>query len=180
MDGSSMPFVRLIRHAGLQEQEAKRRLLRVTRPVEVREGDKSISVHPYPALRFSCVIDYAHPVLKRQAYAITLEDGQFARRLARARTFGFLKDAGLLRKSGLARGASLANVLLIGRHRIVNGGLRFSDEFVRHKIVDMLGDLCLLGMPLLGHVVANKAGHSLNLQLAAKLRESKDHWEVVE
>ena len=180
MDGSALPFVRLIRRAGLEEQQAKRRLLRVTQPIEVRDGDKSIRAYPYPGLRFSCVIEYAHPVLRRQAYAITLQDGQFTSQLARARTFGFLKDAGVLRKNGFARGASVANVLLIGRDRVINGGLRFSNEFVRHKILDIIGDLCLLGMPLLGHVVANKAGHSLNRQLAAKLRESTDHWQLVE
>jgi len=180
MDGSAMPFVALIQGAGLQEQRVKRRLLRVTRPLEVREGDKSISVFPYPGLKLSCVIEYAHPVLRRQAYTIDLQDGQFSRQLAMARTFGFLKDAGLLRKRGLARGASLGNVVLIGGQQVLNGGLRFSNEFVRHKILDTIGDLSLLGTPLLGHVVAIKSGHSLNLELAAKIRESPDHWEIVE
>ncbi len=180
VDGSAMPFVGLVEAAGLREQNARRLLLRVTGPIEVRDGEKCISVFPYPGLKFSCVIDYEHPALGRQAYSVDLQNGQFSRQLARARTFGFLKDASYLRQRGFALGASLANVVLIGGRRVVNGGLRFSNEFVRHKILDTIGDLSLLGMPLLGHVVANKAGHSLNLALAERIHESTDRWEIVE
>lgn len=171
MDGSAASFVFLLRAAGVFEQSARRRVLRVRRPIEIRDGDRSIRIEPARELRISYAIDFDHPLIGRQKLRdLVLEEGCFERELARARTFGFAEQVAALWRSGRARGASLDNTVVLGADRVLNrGGLRFLDEFVRHKALDLVGDLALLGARVRGHVRVERGGHALHQRLVAAL-----------
>ncbi|HUG78742.1 MAG TPA: UDP-3-O-acyl-N-acetylglucosamine deacetylase [Burkholderiales bacterium] len=168
MDGSASPFVLLIQQAGIEEQAAPKRFLRVMRRVEVRDGDKWARLDPYEGYRLSFSIDFKHPVIDRstQSVAVDFAETSYLKEIARARTFGFMHEVEALRESGLALGGGLDNAVVLDEYRILNAeGLRFADEFIRHKLLDAIGDLYLLGRPLLGAFTAHKSGHALNNRL---------------
>ena len=168
MDGSASPFVLLIQQAGIEEQAAPKKFLRVTRRVEVRDGDKWARLDPYEGFRLSFSIEFRHPVIERTTQAVTVDfaETSYLKEIARARTFGFMHEVEDLRDSGLALGGGLDNAVVLDEYRVLNSdGLRFADEFIRHKLLDAIGDLYLLGRPLLGAFTAHKSGHSLNNRL---------------
>ena len=180
MDGSAAAFVYLIQQAGLRPQRRMRRRLVIQRPIEVREGNRWVRVVPSREFKLTCEIDYAHPSIGRQALqSMRISPERFARRIAPARTFGFLRDVQMLQSQGLALGGSLQNAIVLDESRVLNReGLRFPDEFVRHKLLDLVGDLALLGLPLQGHVKAMRSGHALNQALVAEIRANPDCWTV--
>jgi UDP-3-O-[3-hydroxymyristoyl] N-acetylglucosamine deacetylase len=180
MDGSAAPFVYLIRSAGVFRQRERRRSLRLRRPIEVRDGDRSIRVEPARELRVRYAVDFEHPAIRRQELELApLDAERFDREIAAARTFGFLRDVRALWSAGLARGGSLDNTVVLDETRVVNPqGLRWPDEFVRHKVLDLCGDLALLGLPLIGHVHVERGGHALHQQLVAAILESPEAWAI--
>jgi UDP-3-O-[3-hydroxymyristoyl] N-acetylglucosamine deacetylase len=180
MDGSAAPFVYLIRQAGLRPQRRLRRRLVIRRPIEVRDGNRSVRVIPSRSFKLSVEIDFAHPAIRRQSLeAQRVSPDLFARELAPARTFGFAHEIEALKAAGLARGGSLQNAIVLNGQRVLNpGGLRRPDEFVRHKALDLVGDLALLGLPLRGHVKAIRSGHALHQALVAEIRANPDCWSV--
>ena len=168
MDGSASPYVLLIQQAGIEEQPAPKKFLRVARRVEVREGDKWARLDPYEGYRLSFSIEFRHPVIERTTQAVTVDfaETSYLKEIARARTFGFMHEVEDLRDSGLALGGGLDNAVVLDEYRVLNSeGLRFADEFIRHKLLDAIGDLYLLGRPLLGAFTAHKSGHALNNRL---------------
>lgn len=171
MDGSAASFVHLLRSAGVFEQAAYRRVLRVRRPLEIRDGERWIRIEPARGLRISYAIDFAHPLIGRQQLrGLALDEQGFDRELSRARTFGFAEQVAALWRSGRARGASLDNTVVLGADRVLNrDGLRWPDEFVRHKALDLVGDLALLGVRVQGHVRVERGGHALHQRLVAAL-----------
>ena len=179
MDGSSAPFLYLIQEAGVKRLPTARRYLKVLRPVTVAQGDKHIAVYPSDHFKVSYTISFDHPLLRHQSRTTRITEQSFADDIASARTFGFLKEVEWMRQQGLALGGSLENAIVIGDTGVLNA-LRFEDEFVRHKILDAVGDLALLGHPVLGHVVAHRAGHALHTTLASQLLAETDAWTLVE
>ena len=179
MDGSSAPFLFLIQEAGVKRLTAPRQYLKVLRPVSVAQGDKHIAIYPSDHFKVSYTISFDHPLLRHQSRTTRITEQSFADDIASARTFGFLKEVEWMRQQGLALGGSLENAIVIGDTGVLNA-LRFEDEFVRHKILDAVGDLALLGHPVLGHVVAHRAGHALHTLLAAQLLADADAWTLVE
>lgn len=169
LDGSSAPWLELLARAGRRALPRSARRLRVTRPKTVGIGEASITAYPADTFRVSCSIDFAHPVIGRQEISLDVTPASFERELAPARTFGFLKDVEALRAAGLVRGASLDNAIVLDDSQVISGPLRFGDEFVRHKALDFVGDLALVGMPLVGHFVARRAGHRLHVEFAREL-----------
>ena len=168
MDGSASPFVLLIQQAGIEQQRAPKRFLRVTHRVEVTDGDKWARLEPYEGYRLSFSIDFRHPVIERSTQSVVIDfaDNAYLKEIARARTFGFMHEVESLRESGLALGGGLENAVVLDEYRVLNAeGLRFADEFIRHKLLDAVGDLYLLGKPLLGAFSAHKSGHALNNRL---------------
>jgi UDP-3-O-[3-hydroxymyristoyl] N-acetylglucosamine deacetylase len=181
LDGSAAPFALLLQQAGLAEQAAPKRFLRVTRTVEVREGDKWARLEPYEGLRLSFSIDFNHPVIDKTSQSVSVDfaETSYLKEIARARTFGFMHDVERLREDGLALGGGLDNALVLDEYRVLNAeGLRFADEFIRHKVLDAIGDLYLLGRPLLGAFSAHKSGHALNNQLLRALVADAGAWEM--
>lgn len=173
LDGSALPFVRLFHAAGFERQATPVRPLALARPVEVVRGDRSITFEPDgPGLSITYEIDFPHPVVGRQRLRVAIRPEEYSARIAPARTFGFARDVEALRARGLARGGSLHNAVVLDDTGVVSGPLRFRDEFVRHKILDLVGDLALLGRPLQGHVYAHKAGHALHIEFARALLEA--------
>jgi len=179
MDGSAAPFVYLLQEAGIKKLSASRRFLKVLRPVSLARGDKHIAIYPSDEFRISYTISFDHPLLRNQSRSIVVAD-TFAEDLAPARTFGFLKDLEMLRQQGLTLGGSLDNAVVLGETGVLNNTLRFEDEFVRHKILDAIGDLALIGAPIIGHVVAHRGGHALHTALGSTLLEQRDAWTYVE
>jgi UDP-3-O-[3-hydroxymyristoyl] N-acetylglucosamine deacetylase len=181
MDGSAASFVFLIRAAGIFQQRGPRRVLRVKRAVEVRDGDRVARVEPARSLRISYAIDFQHPAIGRQSLSnFELRDGSFERELCRARTFGFLHEVQALWRAGLGRGGSLDNTIVLDERRVLNPeGLRMPDEFVRHKALDLLGDFALLGMPFQGHFHVVRGGHALHQKLMDALLHTPGAAEVV-
>lgn len=178
MDGSSAPFIFLLKSAGIKEQKAPKRFIVIKKPFEVHEGNRSVYVYPSNELRISYMIDFQHPLLRNQTYELCFSGRDFVQEISRARTFGFLKDIQTLRDNGLALGGSLDNAIVIDDFRIINeDGLRYKDEFVRHKILDFLGDLAILGSPVIGRFVVEKSGHSLNQMMLKELMNRKQCWE---
>ena len=168
MDGSASPFVLLIQQAGIEEQAGAKKFLRVTRRVEVKDGDKWARFDPYEGYRLSFSIEFRHPVIERSTQSVTVDfaETSYLKEIARARTFGFMHEVEDLRDSGLALGGGLDNAVVLDEYRVLNAeGLRFADEFIRHKLLDAIGDLYLLGHPLLGAFTAHKSGHALNNRL---------------
>ncbi len=182
MDGSASTFVFMLKSAGLIEQHAAKRYIRITQPIEVESGDKRASLKPYNGFKLSFEIDFAHPAFSddHQYQSVDFSSLRYEKEISRARTFGFIRDVEMLRMQGLAQGASLENAVGLDEFRVLNeDGLRFRDEFVRHKILDAVGDLYLLGSPILGAYDGYKSGHELNNQLTRKVLETKDAWEYV-
>ncbi|MFQ5898817.1 MAG: UDP-3-O-acyl-N-acetylglucosamine deacetylase [Candidatus Methylomirabilia bacterium] len=172
LDGSAMPFVALLYAAGKVEFPGARRPLIITKPIQVGEGARWLRIVPAETFRISYTLDLDHPAVGTQVASFSCTERVFVEELASARTYGFLKDVGTMRKNGLARGGSLDNAVVVGRKSVLNGNLRYPDEFVRHKVLDLMGDLWLLGRPVVGHLVARNAGHALHHQLLrAILRE---------
>lgn len=180
MDGSAASFVYLARSAGIFEQQSERGLLRVRQPVEVRDGARSIRIEPARSFRISYAVDFDHPAIGRQEFALDAPSPQvFEREIAGARTFGFLGEVRTLWNAGLARGAGLENTVVLDEERVVNPeGLRWPDEFVRHKVLDLLGDLALLGPPVQGRVIVERGGHALHQKLVSALLASPESWDV--
>src|SRR6266705_2755102 len=179
LDGSGAPFVILIHEAGLKPLATNRRYLKILKPVGVVRGNKSIRISPADCFRVSYVIGFDHPLLRHQAASFRVAADTFAEAIAPARTFGFLREVETLRRSGLALGGSLDNAVVIGETGVLNNRLRFEDEFVRHKILDAIGDLALLGHPVIGHFEAQKAGHALHAAVAQKLLATTGAWALV-
>jgi UDP-3-O-[3-hydroxymyristoyl] N-acetylglucosamine deacetylase len=179
MDGSSENFLELIERAGMVEQTAPRRYFRVLKRVDLKEGDRRMSIEPSERFEIECMIDFKHPLIDRQRLHYVGENGSFRREIASARTFGFTEEIEMLRRANLARGGSLDNAIVLTPDGMLNETpLRFDDEFVRHKILDIIGDLALLGMPVLGKVTAEKSGHSVHAQLMSKLLKTDGAWEI--
>lgn len=182
MDGSAAPFVLLIQQAGLEEQGAPKRFLRVKKRIMARDGDKWAALEPHEGFKLSFSIVFRHPVILKSNTELTVDfaSTSYLKEVARARTFGFVRDVEDLRESGLAQGGGLESALVLDEHRVLNaGGLRFADEFIRHKILDAIGDLYLLGRPLLGAFSAYKSGHDLNNRLLRALISDPSATEVV-
>ncbi|MBI2460867.1 MAG: UDP-3-O-[3-hydroxymyristoyl] N-acetylglucosamine deacetylase [Candidatus Rokubacteria bacterium] len=177
MDGSAKPYVDLLYAAGREGQAAPRRPLYVKEEIRVGDDARWIQISPATETRISYTLDLDHPVVGVQIASFAPTERVFVEELASARTYGFLKDVELLRQQGLARGGSLENAVVVGQERVLNGSLRFRDEFVRHKILDVVGDLALLGRPVVGHVVARNAGHALNHQLVREVHRRAAGWE---
>ncbi|HVG21479.1 MAG TPA: UDP-3-O-acyl-N-acetylglucosamine deacetylase [Blastocatellia bacterium] len=182
LDGSAEPFIEMIEQAGVTALEAPRQFLRLLKRVEVTEGNRHMSISPASRFSISCLIEFPHPMIGTQRREIEIVDGQFARDVAAARTFGFLHEIDALRNSGLIRGGSLDNaIVLTPEGGIMNReGLRFSDEFVRHKIIDIIGDLALFGMPVLGHVEAERTGHGVHTTLVSRVLHDDSAWEITD
>ena len=182
MDGSASPFVLLVQQAGIEEQAAPKRFLRVTRRVEVKHGDKWARIDPYEGFKLSFSIDFKHPVIDRSTQSVSIDfaETSYLKEIARARTFGFMHEVEDLRDSGLALGGGLDNAVVLDEYRVLNAdGLRFADEFIRHKLLDAIGDLYLMGKPLLGAFTAHKSGHALNNQLVRAVLADRSAFEVV-
>jgi UDP-3-O-[3-hydroxymyristoyl] N-acetylglucosamine deacetylase len=179
LDGSAAPFVILIHEAGLRPLATPRQYLKILQPVEVVRGAKWARLLPSDHLRVSYTIGFDHPLLRHQSASFRVTSQVFAEEIAPARTFGFLREVETLRRSGLALGGSLDNAVVIGETGVLNNKLRFEDEFVRHKILDAIGDLALLGYPVVGHLEASKAGHALHAALALKLIQKPEAWDLV-
>ena len=182
MDGSASPFVLLIQQAGIVEQQAPKRFLRVTRPVEVKDGDKWARLDPFDGYKLSFSIEFRHPVIERstQSVEVNFAETSYLKEIARARTFGFMHEVEDLRDNGLALGGGLDNAVVLDEYRVLNAdGLRFADEFIRHKLLDAIGDLYLLGKPLLGAFSAHKSGHALNNRLLRALLAQAGALETV-
>ena len=181
MDGSAEAFAEMIEAAGLTEQPLARRALMVREKVSVEMGARRISVEPADAYEIDCLIDFKHPLIGTQHRRVTLDNGSFARDIASARTFGFVEEVEALRRASLIRGGSLDNAIVLTKDGMLNeNGLRFPDEFVRHKILDIVGDLALLGMPILGVVKAERTGHLLHATLTSSLLKNRAAWEIVD
>lgn len=182
MDGSSGPFVFLIQSAGIKEQSATKRFIKINKPVEVRDGDKCARIEPYDGFQVTFTIDFDHPVIRNGNQGSTLDFTSMAyiKQVSRARTFGFLSDFEWLRANSLASGASLDNAIVLDEYRVLNeDGLRFEDEFVRHKILDVVGDLYLMGHAVIGAFHGVKSGHTLNNKLIRALLAEENAWEIV-
>jgi UDP-3-O-[3-hydroxymyristoyl] N-acetylglucosamine deacetylase len=182
MDGSASPFVFLIQSAGIEEQPAAKHFLRIRRAVEVADGDKWARFEPYDGFRLSFSIVFDHPVLEKSAQATTVDfaETSYAKEVARARTFGFMQEVEALRSNGLALGGSLDNAIVMDEYRVLNAdGLRYNDEFVKHKVLDAIGDLYLVGHPIIGSFSAHKSGHALNNRLLRELLVRRDAWDLV-
>lgn len=180
MDGSSENFVELLEQAGVEEQDSPRHILKILEKVEFEQGDRKMSVEPSDKFEIECVIDFKHPFIEKQSFHFVSENGSFGRDIAAARTFGFTEEIEMLRKANLALGGSLDNAIVLTPEGMLNEGpLRFKDEFVRHKILDIIGDLALLGMPILGKVKAEKSGHAVHASLMSKLLKTESAWEIV-
>lgn len=183
MDGSAEPFFNLLKTTGKTKQKGLRKILRITKPVTYAEGDKLLTISPYNGFRVTGEICFDDTVIKKQKYTFDLVADRFADEIARARTFGYVEQVEELWANGLALGSSLANVIAIhwNRKSVLNeDGLRYDDEFIRHKVLDLVGDLALLGYPILGHVEAYKAGHAQHLGLMQAIAASPECWEIVE
>lgn len=179
LDGSSAVYAKMIQEAGIQELPDPRYFFIVNRPIELKEGDKSVVAHPSSSRKITCTIDFPHPLIQKQTLSIELTDETFAQEISTARTFGFLHEIEYLKRYGLARGASLDTGVAIDGETVLNKeGLRFADEFVRHKLLDSIGDFSLLGMPILGHIITNKSGHAFNHAFLQTFFDQKDSWET--
>ena len=181
MDGSAAPFVFLLQSAGIAEQNKAKQFIRIKKPLEVRDGDKWVRLEPFNGFKVTFTIDFDHPIFKNSVQNATVDFSttSFIKEVSRARTFGFMDDLETLRNAGLARGGSFDNAIVMDSYNILNDdGLRYKDEFVKHKILDAVGDLYLLGHPLIGAFSAHKSGHALNNQVLRQLLAQQDAWEL--
>lgn len=180
LDGSSENFIELIEKAGVIEQNVSRRFLKILKKVEFVQGDRKMSIEPSDKFEIECLIDFNHPFINKQTYHFELKNGSFGREIASARTFGFTSEIEMLRKANLAQGGSLNNAIVLTNDGMLNETpLRFADEFVRHKILDIIGDFALLGMPFLGKLKAEKSGHSVHASLMSKLLKTESAWKII-
>ncbi len=177
LDGSAQPFVEMVMRAGLKQQRRKRMYMRIRKPVEVRDGNKFIGVYPGGGYSVRYTIDFPHPLIGVSSFTVELSDGAYREEIAAARTFGFLRDERTLRNMGLIRGVSPENCVVLTDREVANPPLRFPDEFVRHKVLDLIGDLALLGHRVIGRVVADRAGHAMHTALVSKILRDRSAWE---
>jgi len=177
LDGSARPFVDFVRRAGVRRQRRPRTYIRILHALEMREGNKFIGVYPGDRYSVSYSINFPHPLIGRESRTTELTNGQYVSQIAPARTFGFLHEADSMRQQGLIRGASKENAVVLTRDGLVNPPLRFDDEFVRHKILDLIGDLALIGHQILGNVIADRAGHAMHTALVSRLLRDRLLWE---
>jgi UDP-3-O-[3-hydroxymyristoyl] N-acetylglucosamine deacetylase len=177
LDGSARPFVEMIQRAGIRKQRRARSYMRIRREIELREGKKFIAVYPADSYSVSYSIDFPHPLIGKETFRVDLSDGNYLREIASARTFGFLHEADAMRQQGLIRGASIENAIVLTPDRLMNPPLRYPDEFVRHKVLDLIGDLALLGKQILGNIVADRAGHAMHTALVSRLLRDRSLWE---
>lgn len=178
LDGSAEPFMRMLDDAGVRKLRRRRKYLKVLKPLQVEEGDRRIGIYPADEFWVSCYVDFTHPLVGQQQVEMVVGRESFRQLLARARTFCFERDIEPLRSMGLIRGGSLENAIVLTNDGVMNGSLRFSDEFGRHKALDLIGDLALVGLPLLARVEAHKAGHSLHTQLVSQLLADPSLWTI--
>lgn len=180
MDGSSLPFVDFLKSAGIKSQGKSKRFVVIKKPVSVSDNEGKAALLPSPEFRITYDIDFSHPLIGKQSYDMLFSHDTYEKSICAARTFGFLQEVEYLQARGLALGGSLNNAIVLDDEKVINKeGLRFSDEFVKHKILDAIGDLSLLGMPIIGHFVAYKSGHKLNNILLRKLLDHVECWEMV-
>ncbi len=180
MDGSAASYIYLLTSAGIRRQSRLQRFIKIREPIEIRKDGRFAAIYPSDVPEITYEIDFDHPILKKQRYYYRAGEDAFVKDIARARTFGFLKEVEYLQSCGFAKGGSLDNAIVIGDYRILNPeGLRYPDEFVRHKILDSIGDLSLAGYPIIGHFQAIKSGHAMNTQLVHKILKSPEKWEYV-
>ncbi len=179
MDGSAAPFAKMIINSGIKEQIGPRYFFVVNQPIALEENGKSVIIYPSPAFRITCSIEYDHPLVQKQSCSVYVSDKVFESEISRARTYGFMHEIDYLKRYGFARGGSLDNAVVIDSNRILNTeGLRYRDEFVRHKILDCIGDFSLLAMPILGHVVLHRSGHTFNHAFLKEFFEQREAWET--
>ena len=179
MDGSAGPFVFLLQSAGIEEQNAPKKFIRIVKPVEARDGDKWVRFKPHDGFKLTLSLDFDHPVFDktRQSVTVDFSTTSYVKEVSRARTFGFMQDVESMRAQGLALGGSLDNAIVMDEYRVLNSdGLRYEDEFVKHKVLDAIGDLYLLGHPVIGAFSGHKSGHALNNQLLRSLLEDRQAW----
>ena len=182
MDGSAGPFVFLLQEAGIAEQAAAKKFIRIKKAVEVKEGDKWVRFEPYHGFKIDFTIAFNHPVFEQSGCQVKIDFAaeSYIKEISRARTFGFMHEVEYLRSNGLARGGSLDNAIVLDEYRVINtDGLRYDDEFAKHKVLDAIGDLYMLGHPILGAFYAYKSGHAMNNQLIRALMQDKTAWEYV-
>jgi UDP-3-O-[3-hydroxymyristoyl] N-acetylglucosamine deacetylase len=180
MDGSSENFLELIEKAGIIEQSSPKHFLKIKEKVEFEKDGRIMTIEPSDRFEIECLIDFPHPFINQQTFHFELNNGSFGREIASARTFGFTREIEMLRKANLAQGGSLDNAIVLTEEGMLNETpLRFKDEFVRHKILDIIGDLALLGMPILGKVYAEKSGHAIHAGLMSKLLKTENAWEIL-
>jgi UDP-3-O-[3-hydroxymyristoyl] N-acetylglucosamine deacetylase len=179
LDGSALPFVEMITRVGLREQRRKRVYLNILRPYEMREGDKSIGVYPAERYSVSYAINFPHPLIGREVFKVELNNGCYVEQIASARTFGFLEQQKAMLNQGLIRGATRENCIVLTTEGIDNPPLRYADEFVRHKILDLIGDLALFGKRILGYVKADRAGHAMHTAIVSRILRDESYWEEV-
>lgn len=179
MDGSAGPFAQIILDAGISQQAAARHFFVLKEPIELKGDGKFVGAYPDSTFRITCNIDFDHPVIRRQTCSVEVLEHQFTREVSKARTFGFLQEVENLIRDGLARGGSLDNAVVLDKKDIINtDGLRYEDEFVRHKLLDCIGDLSLLGMPILAHIVTHKSGHAFNHAFLERFFDQKQSWDI--
>lgn len=179
MDGSAAPFVRMIQKAGTRQQSTKRCYFEICEPLELEENNKFVGIYPASDFRISCTIEFNHPLIQTQNHSAVITTEHFEKEIASARTFGFVQEQQYMKQYGLGKGASLDNVVAIDENGVLNkDGLRFADEFVRHKLLDCIGDFALLGLPILGHVVAKRSGHRFHHTFLEKLFQEKQTWQT--
>jgi UDP-3-O-[3-hydroxymyristoyl] N-acetylglucosamine deacetylase len=179
LDGSALPFVQMIQKAGIRKQRRPRTYLKIRREMELREGNKFIAVYPAESYSVSYSINFPHPLIGEETFRVELSNGSYLRYIAPARTFGSRQDEQAMRNMGLIRGASKENCIVLTRDGLENGPLRFTDEFVRHKILDLVGDLALLGRHILGNIVADRAGHAMHTALVSRILRDRSLWDEV-
>ncbi len=180
LDGSALHFVDALMQCGIAKQAKSVSCIKILEPIVVTEGASQIAITPYDGTRITYRLFYTHPAFGEQKMGVDITATSFINELAPARTFGFLKDVEMLKSKGLVKGGSLDNAIVLGDKEVINGGsLRFKNEFVRHKILDAIGDLSLIGMPIYGHVIANKSGHTLHVKLLKKILLNRDLWEII-
>ncbi len=183
LDGSAELFIKMIEGVGLKDFDSVRKYLVVRRPIKVSEGDKYVMLMPAAEMQLTVdySIDFSHPFLSKQTFSGLFSADAFKDEVGSARTFGFLRDVEMLRANGLAKGGSLSNAVVISDTEVLNeGGLRYPDEFVRHKVLDMMGDISLIGAPIAGHLIAHRSGHALNLRLVEQIHKKASRWEMID
>ena len=179
LDGSALPYVEMITGAGLRQQRRKRTYLKILRPYEMREGDKFIGVYPAERYSVSYAINFPHPLIGNERFEVELSNGSYVDKIASARTFGFLAQQRAMLNMGLIRGATRDNCIVLTPDRVENPPLRYPDEFVRHKVLDLIGDLALFGKQILGYVKADRAGHAMHTAIVSRILRDQTYWEEV-